>query len=77
MHGHKASDMTGHAAVSNARREPPLEAFMKRGVVAVDLSGSSLRAVDLAADLAAKYDAELVLLTVGHVIVGPDPGMEA
>jgi nucleotide-binding universal stress UspA family protein len=33
--------------------------------------------VDLAADLAAKYDAELVLLTVGHEIIGPDPGMEA
>jgi nucleotide-binding universal stress UspA family protein len=53
------------------------EAGMKQIVVAVDLSEPSLRAVDLAADLAAKYDAELVLLTVGRVIAGPDPGMEA
>ena len=50
---------------------------MKRIVVAVDLSEPSLRAVDLAADLAAKYDAELVLLTVGREIAGPDPGIEA
>ncbi len=50
---------------------------MKRIVVAVDLSEPSLRAVDLAADVAAMYDAELVLLTVGHEIAGPDPGMEA
>ena len=50
---------------------------MNRIVVAVDMSEPSLRAVDLAADLAARYDAELVLLTVGHEISGPDPGMEA
>ncbi len=50
---------------------------MKRILVGVDLSESSLRAVDAAADLAAKYDAELVLLTVGREIRGPDPGMEA
>jgi nucleotide-binding universal stress UspA family protein len=50
---------------------------MKRIVAAVDRSEPSLRAVDLAADLAAKYGAELVLLTVGHAIAGPDPGMEA
>ncbi len=50
---------------------------MKRILVAVDLSEPSLRAVDLAADLAAKYDAELVLLTVRHEIAGRDPGMEA
>ena len=50
---------------------------MKRIIAAVDRSEPSLRAVDLAADLANKYDAELVLLTVGHVITGPDPGMEA
>ena len=50
---------------------------MKRIVAAVDLSEPSLRAADLAADLAAKYDAELVLLTVGREIVWPDPGMEA
>ena len=37
---------------------------MKRIVAAVDLSEPSLRAVDLAADLASKYDAELVLLTM-------------
>jgi nucleotide-binding universal stress UspA family protein len=50
---------------------------MKRIVVAVDLSEPSLRAVDLAADLSAKYDAELILLTVGHEVYGPDPGIEA
>ncbi|HME26980.1 MAG TPA: universal stress protein [Acetobacteraceae bacterium] len=50
---------------------------MKRIVAAVDRSEPSLRAADLAADLASKYDAELVLLTVGHEIAGPDPGMEA
>ncbi len=50
---------------------------MIRIVVGVDLSEPSLRAVDLAADLAGKYDAELVLLTVGHDIAGPDPGLEA
>ena len=50
---------------------------MKRIMVAVDMSEPSLRAVDFAADLAARYDAELVLLTVGHEISGPDPGMEA
>ena len=37
-------------------------------IAAVDLSEPSLRAVDLSADLANKYDAELVLLTVGHDI---------
>ena len=46
---------------------------MKRIVAAVDRSEPSLRA----ADLASKYDAELVLLTVGQKIAGPDPGMEA
>ncbi len=49
---------------------------MKRILAAVDLSESSLRAVDLAADLAAKCDAELVLLRVGHEITGPDPSLE-
>jgi nucleotide-binding universal stress UspA family protein len=50
---------------------------MKRIIAAVDRSEPSLRAVDLAADLANKYDAELVLLTVGHDTTGPDPEMEA
>jgi nucleotide-binding universal stress UspA family protein len=50
---------------------------MKRIVAAVDHSEASLRAVDLAADLASKYDAELVLLTVGHETLGSDPGFEA
>lgn len=50
---------------------------MKQIVVAVDMSEPSLRAVDLAADLAVKYDAELLLLTVGRDIGGPDPGMAA
>lgn len=50
---------------------------MKRIVAAVDRSEVSLRAVDLAADLAGRYDAELVLLTVARDIGAPDPGMEA
>jgi nucleotide-binding universal stress UspA family protein len=51
---------------------------MQRIVVAVDMSEPSLRAVDFAADLAAKVNAELVLLTVGRTIAAwPDPGMEA
>jgi nucleotide-binding universal stress UspA family protein len=33
--------------------------------------------MDFATDLAAKYGAELVLLTVGREIAGSDPGMEA
>jgi nucleotide-binding universal stress UspA family protein len=37
---------------------------MKRIVVAVDGSTPSLKAVDLAADLASKYDAELALFAV-------------
>ena len=37
---------------------------MKRILVAVDGSGPSLRAVDLAANLAAKYRAELLLVNV-------------
>jgi len=41
---------------------------MKRIIAVVDLSEPSLRAVDLSADLANKYDAELVLPTVGHDI---------
>jgi hypothetical protein len=60
------------------RRDPPLwEAGMKRIGVAVDMSEPSLRAMDLAADLAARYEAELLLLTVGHEISGPDLGMAA
>lgn len=50
---------------------------MKRIIAAVDRSEASLRAVDLAADLAGRYDAELVLLTVARDIGAPDPGMEA
>lgn len=50
---------------------------MKQIIAAVDMSEPSLRAADLAADLASKYDAELVLLTVGREVAGPDPGMEA
>jgi nucleotide-binding universal stress UspA family protein len=37
---------------------------MQRIIVAVDGSAPSRRAVDLAADLAGKYDAEIVLVTV-------------
>lgn len=50
---------------------------MQRIVAAVDRSEASLRAVDFAADLAARYGAALVLLTVGRDVSGPDPGMEA
>ena len=50
---------------------------MKRIVAAVDRSEASLRAVDVAADLAGRYGAELVLLTVGLDVGAPDPGMEA
>ncbi len=50
---------------------------MQRIVAAVDRSEPSVRAADLAADLAAKYHADLVLLIVGRDISAPDPGMEA
>jgi nucleotide-binding universal stress UspA family protein len=50
---------------------------MHRILVGVDMTEASLRAVDLAANLAAKYGAELVLLAVGPEIVGPNPGLEA
>ena len=49
---------------------------MKRIVTAVDVSEASLRAVDFAADLAGKCDAELVLLTVAHEIAGRNPDLE-
>lgn len=49
---------------------------MQRIVTAVDLSEASLRAVDLAAELAARFAANLVLLRVGRDISGPDPGLE-
>jgi len=39
---------------------------MQRIVAAVDGSAPSLKAVDLAADLASKYDAELILFTNGR-----------
>ena len=42
---------------------------MQRILAAVDGSASSLKAVDLAADLAGKYGAELVLVTVERDIV--------
>jgi nucleotide-binding universal stress UspA family protein len=50
---------------------------LKRIITGVDRSESSLRAADLAADLASKYDAELVLLAVGREAVAPDPSLEA
>ena len=50
---------------------------MQRIVAAVDHSEPSLRAADLAADLAGRYDAELMVLIVGHDIGVPDPGMDA
>lgn len=50
---------------------------MQRIIAAVDRSESSMRAADFAADLAARYRADLVLLIVGRDISAPDPGMEA
>jgi nucleotide-binding universal stress UspA family protein len=46
---------------------------MKRILVAVDGSSPSLRAVDLAADLAAKYRAELLLVNVMPAQAAFDP----
>ena len=50
---------------------------MKRIVVAVDRSEPSIRAADLAAELAQKFDAELILLSVVRNLEAPDPGLEA
>jgi nucleotide-binding universal stress UspA family protein len=50
---------------------------MKRILVAVDRSEPSLRAVDIAADMAAKYGAALMLVTAMRDVGRPDPGMEA
>lgn len=50
---------------------------MQRIVAAVDQAEPSLRAAGMAADLAGKYNAELVLLTVARDVGAPDPGMEA
>jgi nucleotide-binding universal stress UspA family protein len=49
---------------------------MKKILVAVDRSAASLRAVDLALDLANKYDADLILLAVVRSIPGVDPVLE-
>ena len=49
---------------------------MKRIAVAVDRSAASLRAVDFAADLAGKYGAEVVLLTVIRDVATVDPALE-
>jgi nucleotide-binding universal stress UspA family protein len=50
---------------------------MERILVGVDGSSASLKAVDLAADLANKYDAELILLTVvPHFPPEVDPALE-
>ena len=50
---------------------------MRRILVAVDRSEPSLRAVDLAADMATKYGAALMLVTAMRDIGRPDPGIEA
>ena len=50
---------------------------MKRILVAIDRSEPSMRALDMAADIAVKYGAELVLLTVMHDVGPSDPGIEA
>jgi len=49
---------------------------MKRIAIAVDRSAASLRAVDFATDLARKYGAEVVLLTVIRDVASPDPALE-
>src|SRR3974377_496139 len=50
---------------------------MERILVVVDGSAASLKAVDLAADLANKYNAELILLTVvPHFSPEVDPALE-
>jgi len=49
---------------------------MKCILVAVDHSASSLRATDFAAELASKFNAALVLLTVAHSIDKPDAVLE-
>ena len=49
---------------------------MERILVGVDGSSASLKAVDFAADLANKYDVELILLTVvPHFSPGVDPAL--
>ena len=46
-------------------------------LVAVDGSAPSLKAADFAADLASKYNAELILLTVApHPLPDLDPAVE-
>ena len=50
---------------------------MKRILVAVDRSEPSMRALEMAADIAVKYDAELVLETVLQDLGPNDPGIEA
>lgn len=51
---------------------------MERIVAAVDGSASSLKAVDLAADLAGKYGAELILFNVAReVSTDIDDGLES
>lgn len=50
---------------------------MKRILVAVDRSEPSFRAVEMAADIAVKYGAELLLLTAIRDVGLPDPGIEA
>lgn len=50
---------------------------MKRILVAVDRSEPSMRAVDMAADIAVKYAADLVLGTVIRDTGPNDPGIEA
>jgi nucleotide-binding universal stress UspA family protein len=49
---------------------------MKRIAVAVDRSAASLRAVDLASELAKRYGAEVVVLTVIRDVSAPDEALE-
>jgi nucleotide-binding universal stress UspA family protein len=50
---------------------------MERTLIAVDGSAPSLKAVDFAADLASKYNAELILSTVApHALPNLDPAVE-
>ena len=65
---------SGVTLISRVRRQIAKEGPMEKIVAGVDGSPSSLQAVALAADLANKYGAELVLVTVARELT---PAMTA